>query len=57
MVLLLRDLEGAMRLERNKDISVHVSTCSDYDFNTLASSYVEVVYLIRCVLFQFRRKV
>jgi hypothetical protein len=32
---LLRDLKGSMLLDRSKDISVHVSTCTSYDFNAL----------------------
>jgi hypothetical protein len=32
---LLFSLKGAMRLDRSKDVSVHVSTCTGYDFNPL----------------------
>jgi hypothetical protein len=32
---LLRDLQEAMRLEPSVDMSVHVSTCTNYDFNAL----------------------
>jgi len=41
---LLRDLKGAMRLHHSKDMSVHVSTCTSYDFNTLTP----VVSKLRC---------
>jgi len=34
-MILLRDLKVVMRLDRNKDISVRVSTCTTYDFNPL----------------------
>jgi hypothetical protein len=34
-MILLTDLEGAMQLDRSKDMSVHVSTCIGYDFNAL----------------------
>jgi hypothetical protein len=46
-IILLRDLKGAMRLDRSKDMSVHVSTCTSYDSNTLTP----VVVLIRRVCF------
>jgi len=35
IMILLRDLKGTVRLDRSKYISVHVSTCTKYDFNTL----------------------
>jgi hypothetical protein len=31
----LLDLQGAMRLDRSEDMSVHVSTCTSCDLNTL----------------------
>jgi len=34
-IILLHDLKGAMRLHRSKDMSVHVSICTTYDFNSL----------------------
>jgi hypothetical protein len=34
-MILLRDLEGAMRINRSKSMSLHVSTCTPYDFNAL----------------------
>jgi len=34
-MILLRDLKGAMRLNRNKDLSMHVSTCTNFDFSAL----------------------
>jgi hypothetical protein len=34
-MILLSDLKGAMRLDRSKDMSMHVSTCTSYDFNAL----------------------
>lgn len=33
--ILLCDLKGFMRLDRNKDISVHVQTCISYSLNAL----------------------
>jgi hypothetical protein len=30
-MVLLRDLKGAMRLDRSRDMSVYVSTCTGYD--------------------------
>jgi hypothetical protein len=40
------------RLDHSKDMSVHVSTCTSYDFNTLTSaSSMEVVALVRRVCF------
>jgi len=51
-MILLRDLKGAMRLDRSKDMSVRVSTCNSYDFNALTSaSCVDVVALMRRVCF------
>jgi hypothetical protein len=34
-MILLRDLQGAVRLDRSKDLSMHVPTCTSYDFNAL----------------------
>jgi len=34
-MILLLGLKGAMRLDRSKDMSLHVSTCTSYDFNAL----------------------
>jgi hypothetical protein len=34
-MILLYNLKGAIRLERCKDIFVHVSACFNYDFNAL----------------------
>jgi len=39
-MILLCYLKGAMRLDRNEDISVHVSTCISYDF----SAFMTVVW-------------
>jgi hypothetical protein len=36
-IILLRDLNGARRLDHSKDIFVHVSTCNNYDFNALTA--------------------
>jgi hypothetical protein len=33
--VLLSDFMGAMRLDRSKDMSMHVSTCTCYDLNAL----------------------
>jgi len=35
VIVLLRHLKGAMWLYPNKDTPVHVSTCTNYDFNVL----------------------
>jgi hypothetical protein len=32
-IVLLRDFTGSMRFDRSKDMSVHVTTCTSYDFN------------------------
>jgi len=45
----LRDLKGAMRLDHSKDMSVHVSTCTSYDFNAVNTSFMEVTALIKRV--------
>jgi hypothetical protein len=34
-MILLRNFNGAMRLDRSKDMSVHVSAFASYDFNAL----------------------
>jgi hypothetical protein len=34
-LILLCYLKGAIRLDRNKNMSVHVSTCTSYSFNAL----------------------
>jgi hypothetical protein len=34
-MVLMRDLKRDIRLRRSKDMSVHVSTCTSYDFNVL----------------------
>jgi len=34
-MILSLNLNGAMRLDRSKDMSAHVSTCIIYDFNAL----------------------
>jgi len=34
-MILLRDLEGAILIDRRKDLSVRVSTFTVYDFNAL----------------------
>jgi hypothetical protein len=36
-IILSHRLKGAMRLNHSKYMSVHVSTCTKYDFNALAS--------------------
>jgi hypothetical protein len=36
-IILLRVLKGALRFDRGKDMSVHISTCTSYDFNTLTT--------------------
>jgi Leu/Phe-tRNA-protein transferase len=34
-IILLRNLQGAIRLDRRKFMSVHVSTCTSYDINAV----------------------
>jgi hypothetical protein len=34
--ILLHDLKAAMRLARSKDMSAHVSTCTDYNLKALS---------------------
>jgi len=34
-MVLLRGLKGAVPFDCSKDMSVHVSTCTNYDFNAL----------------------
>jgi len=34
-VILLRDINGTMRLNHSKDVSVHVSACTMYYFNVV----------------------
>jgi hypothetical protein len=46
-MILLHDLKGATCLDRSKDMSVHVSTCTNYSINVLTP----VVALIRRVCF------
>jgi hypothetical protein len=36
-MILLRNLQGAMRLDHSKYMSLHVSNCTHYDFNALTS--------------------
>jgi len=43
-MILLRDLEGSVRLNCSKDMSVHVSTFTSYDFNALTP----VVWKLLC---------
>jgi hypothetical protein len=50
-MILLRDLKGAMRLDRNKDMSLHVFNLHQLRFQRIEASYVEVVALIRRVCF------
>jgi len=45
-MILLRDLKRAMRFNRSKDISVHVSTWARYGYKHINASCVEVVTLI-----------
>jgi hypothetical protein len=52
-IILLRNLKGAVRLDRGKDMSVHVSTCTSYHFRVFNPSCVQVVALIRRVFFYF----
>jgi len=35
-MILLRELKGARRLDGSKNMSVHVSTCTSYNFNALS---------------------
>jgi len=50
-MIFLPYLKGAMKLDRDKNMPVHVSPCTSYDLNTLIRSDGEVVALIRCVCF------
>jgi len=34
-MILLCDFKGAMQRDHNKDMSVHVSTCTSYNWNAL----------------------
>jgi hypothetical protein len=34
-MIFLRELKEAMRFDRGKDMSVHVSVCTGYDLNAL----------------------
>jgi len=34
-MILLSDFKGAMQIDHSKDKSMHVSTCNNYNFNTL----------------------
>jgi len=36
-IISLRNLKGAMRLGGSRDVSVHVSTCTNNDFEALTS--------------------
>jgi hypothetical protein len=55
-MIFLRHLKGVMRLDLSKDISVHVSTCTNYDFQHINASCVEAVATIRRVVSTSRRK-
>jgi hypothetical protein len=55
-MILLRDLEEVMRLDRSKDVSVHVSTCTKLRFQCINVNYVEGVALKDVCVFTFRRK-
>jgi hypothetical protein len=33
----MRDLKGAMQSDHSKDMSVHVASCTSYDFNALTA--------------------
>jgi len=44
-----RDSEGAMRADRSKDMSAHVSVRTPCGFNALNASRVELVALVRSV--------
>jgi hypothetical protein len=43
----VRDLEGAMRLDRSKNVSMHVPICTSYDLNEL----MQVLSLVRRLFF------
>jgi hypothetical protein len=49
-MILLCDFKGAMQLDHSKNMSVHVSTCTSYNVNTLTPVVWEVVALKRCVV-------
>jgi hypothetical protein len=48
-MVLLQDLKGSMRYASGKDMSVHVSTFTSYNFNSLTPAVWGVVALIRRV--------
>jgi hypothetical protein len=50
-MMLLRYFKGAMLLDHNKDMPIHVSTCTSYDLNAINASCVEVMTLIKHVFF------
>jgi len=51
-MILLCDLKEAMRLDRTKDMSMHISNClHQLRFQRISTSCVEVVVLIRQVYF------
>jgi hypothetical protein len=53
-MILLRDLEGAMRHDRSNDKSVRVSTRTNYDLNALTPVVGEVVAFVRHVFYTSR---
>jgi len=46
-MILLHNLKGAMPLDRRKDMSTHVLTCTSYDLNALM--------LVVCVSMSYRK--
>jgi hypothetical protein len=43
-IISMRNLKGAMRLDRSKDMSVRVLACVNYDFN----AFTPLVWKLRC---------
>jgi hypothetical protein len=55
--ILLRDSKGAMRLDRSKDTSVHVSTCTNYDVKASNARCVEAEALMTRLCFSSQKRV
>jgi hypothetical protein len=56
-MILLLDLQGAMRLDRSKDTSVHVSTCATYDLNSITPAVSNLWRWYEACVFTSRRKI
>jgi hypothetical protein len=56
-MILLRDVKGAIRLDRSNDMPVHVLTCTTCEFNAINSSCLEVGALIKRVYIRLFAKI